>query len=115
LFPNLKERSDRARHRPPVASSRCWQSPDSRRRAPAAHGERPRIAPVIIHKTAGPSAHEGQVSILLVDLSVRLYRADRYCVMEHGASRLQVPLQANLEKLHHYLGVNECAAGRRGK
>jgi branched-chain amino acid transport system ATP-binding protein len=70
------------------------------------------LAPVIIQqigKTIGLLKQQG-FTILLVEQNFRFAQtvADRYYVMEHGRVIDQFAnseLDANLEKLHHYLGV----------
>ena len=70
------------------------------------------LAPVIIQqigKTIGTLKQQG-FTILLVEQNFRFAStvADRYYVMEHGRvaeSFLNSELNANLEKLHEYLGV----------
>ena len=70
------------------------------------------LAPVIIQqigKTIGTLKQQG-FTILLVEQNFRFAStvADRYYVMEHGRvaeSFLNSELDANLEKLHEYLGV----------
>ena len=116
LFPNLKERLGSARAPScPAASSRCWRSAASC--APArgccCSTSRPRgWRPVIIQqigKTIRTLKEQG-FTILLVEQNFRFAStvADRYYVMEHGRVVDQfanAELDANVDKLHDYLGV----------
>ena len=116
LFPNLKERLARARApSSPAASSRCWRSARILRtgaRLLLLDEPTEGLAPVIIQqigKTIRTLKQQG-FTILLVEQNFRFAStvADRYYVMEHGRvveSFANAELNANLEKLHDYLGV----------
>ena len=105
----VRERSFRA------ASSKCWPSAESCAREPGSccSTSPPRVlAPVIIQqigKTIGMLKQQG-FTILLVEQNFRFAStvADRYYVVENGriVDRFaNAELEANLDKLHNYLGV----------
>ena len=99
----------------PAASSRCWRSRRILRtgaRLLLLDEPTEGLAPVIIQqigKTIRTLKEQG-FTILLVEQNFRFAStvADRYYVMEHGRIVDQfanAELDANLEKLHDYLGV----------
>ena len=99
----------------PAASSRCWRSARILRtgaRLLLLDEPTEGLAPVIIQqigKTIRTLKEQG-FTILLVEQNFRFAStvADRYYVMEHGRvveSFANAELDANLEKLHEYLGV----------